>query len=395
MGIDLERLKESKDFLNTLLDNITSALFIVDEAVRIQTFNNGFRALFQKPEDRILGGLCGNVIGCAYTVEEGRDCGQTSRCHECGLRQSVLKAFTEDAFTYRAPLTRDFYVQGRRIFKHLQYTVKSILYRNARMVLLILDDVTQLEEQKKMLEELNNLKNKFLGMASHDLRNPASVVEMNSNFLLNYDADNFTESQAELLRIINERSRFMIKLLEDLLDVAKIESGKLQLEKTKNNYPDFVRKAMTLNKIIAERKGIRIDLSVCGDVPELIFDRNKIEQVLNNLIGNAVKYSEPGTGVLVEVVREGDRATTKVIDQGKGIPADEVPGLFEEFHRTSVEATGGEKSTGLGLAIAKKIVKGHGGEIGVESEVGKGSTFYFSLPIDSLITASTIPAQML
>jgi signal transduction histidine kinase len=382
MAFDLDRLRESKDFLSTLLNNITSAIFIVDEAVRIQTFNDVFRALFQRPEDQVLGELCGNVLGCAYAVEEGKDCGQTSCCHACGLRQSVLKALTEDVFTYRAPLTRDFYVQGTRILKHFQYTVKSILYGDARMVLLILDDVTQIEEQKKTLEELNNLKNRFLGIAAHDLRSPASVIEMNSNFLLNYGAENFTGQQAELLTIIGERSRFILKLLEDLLDVAKIESGKLQLNKTKNRYPDFVAKTLALNRIIAERKGIRIDLSVRGDVPELMFDKNKMEQVLNNLIGNAVKYSEPGTAVLVEVVREGPVVTTKVIDRGKGIPAGEVPAIFQEFHRTSVDATGGEKSTGLGLAIAKKIVKGHGGEIGVASEEGKGSTFYFSLPVD-------------
>jgi signal transduction histidine kinase len=110
-------------------------------------------------------------------------------------------------------------------------------------------------------------------------------------------------------------------------------------------------------------------------------DRNKIEQVLNNLISNAIKYSYPNTTIRIEVLRQGDFVVTKVIDQGQGIPADELPHVFKPFQKASTKPTAGEKSTGLGLAIVKKIIEGHQGEIGVESEVGKGSTFFFRLPL--------------
>jgi signal transduction histidine kinase len=118
-----------------------------------------------------------------------------------------------------------------------------------------------------------------------------------------------------------------------------------------------------------------------NEIPPIGFDQNKIEQVLNNLISNAIKYSHPHTTITIEVLKEKAFVVTNVIDQGQGIPQDELPHVFKAFQKTSTKPTAGEKSTGLGLAIVKKIVEGHQGEIGVESEVGKGSTFFFKLPL--------------
>lgn len=110
-------------------------------------------------------------------------------------------------------------------------------------------------------------------------------------------------------------------------------------------------------------------------------DQGKISQVLNNLIGNAIKYSYPDSIITIKVFKEGDQFVTQVIDNGQGIPESEIEGIFNPFKRTSVRPTGGEASHGLGLAIVKKIIEGHNGHVGVRSEFGKGSVFYFTLPI--------------
>jgi signal transduction histidine kinase len=165
------------------------------------------------------------------------------------------------------------------------------------------------------------------------------------------------------------------------LDISKIESGRLELEIAQNDYIDFLNKNIELNKYFANEKGMSINLGPRGEIPFVDFDKNKIEQLLNNLISNAIKYSYPNTEINIEVKREGEFVLTKVIDQGQGIPEDELPDIFKAFQRASTKPTAGEKSTGLGLAIAKKIVEGHKGEIWVESKFGKGSTFYFTLPI--------------
>ena len=110
MDFNLNELKQSNKFLNNLIDNITSAIFVVDNNMKIQNFNNPFQALFQKPEDKILGELCGNAVGCVYTIDQSQDCGETENCNECLLRKSVLKAFTAKIPTYREKLIREFYI---------------------------------------------------------------------------------------------------------------------------------------------------------------------------------------------------------------------------------------------------------------------------------------------
>jgi signal transduction histidine kinase len=132
---------------------------------------------------------------------------------------------------------------------------------------------------------------------------------------------------------------------------------------------------------MASKKNISIDFHYDQDIPETLVDTAKIEQVLNNLIVNAIKFSNQGSVINVKVARSGKEAVISVKDQGQGIPDGEIDKLFKPFQRTSVRSTGGEDSTGLGLAIVRKIVMGHQGRVWVESEVGKGSTFYVASPL--------------
>ncbi len=263
-----------------------------------------------------------------------------------------------------------------------------LFMRGKQLLYSIIHDITErklaeeaLRQSNDQLRELNIQKNEFLGMAAHDLRNPIAVIQNSSSVLSRYSSENLSEKQKEFLKKIYDTSKFMLELLNSLLDISKIESGKLELEITKNNYPDFVRKNIEFNRFFATEKGISIDSVLSDDIPLVDFDKNKIEQVLNNLISNAIKYSHPNTMMRIEVLKEKDFVVTKVIDQGQGIPENELPHVFKPFQKASTKPTAGEKSTGLGLAIVKKIVEGHQGTIGVESEVGKGSTFFFRLPL--------------
>jgi len=237
-------------------------------------------------------------------------------------------------------------------------------------------------EKNKKLEELNKLKNKFLGIAAHDLRNPLGVIKYYVFCLLSYMNQNLTEKQISCIDKMGKTTEHMLKLLNNLLDISAIESGKLTLEFAPEDYRKFLESSMEDNGIIAEKKKISLHLKFEDNIPTINFDKNKLSQVINNLISNAIKYSHPDTEVTVEVIKEGDYILTKVIDQGQGIPSEELCTLFKEFQKTSVKSTAGEKSTGLGLAITKKIVEGHGGSVGVKSEVGKGSEFYFTLPFE-------------
>jgi signal transduction histidine kinase len=173
----------------------------------------------------------------------------------------------------------------------------------------------------------------------------------------------------------------MLNLLEELLDVVKIESGKLQLNFENVRIEDILRKNIKINTIIAANKDINLVLNVPQDISEVELDVVKIDQVLNNLISNAIKYSHSNTAVTISAFSTQKEVLISVQDQGQGIPKEEIDKIFIPFSKISVRGTAGEKSTGLGLSIVKKIVIGHLGRIWVESEVGKGSTFYFTLPL--------------
>ncbi|MCA1564414.1 MAG: HAMP domain-containing histidine kinase [Acidobacteria bacterium] len=230
------------------------------------------------------------------------------------------------------------------------------------------------------LERLNEVKNQFIGVAAHDLRNPLQVIEGYSQILLDKHFGELTPEQHKFISVIRKNSDFMLNLITDLLYISKIEAGKLQLELKETDLIALLERNVELNRLMAGQKQINILFTRREELPALVIDAPKIEQVLNNLISNGIKFSHPGTTVEVRASKGEKEVVVSVRDEGQGIPADEIDRLFIPFENLSVKSTAGEQSTGLGLAIVKRIVEGHGGRIRVQSERGAGSNFSFSLP---------------
>ena len=239
----------------------------------------------------------------------------------------------------------------------------------------------ELAKQNAALAALNEQKNRLLGMAAHDLRNPLGVIMSYARFLNRMAGAKLDEKERQFVAQIEKSSQFMLRLLEDLLDVSQIESGKLILAKAPTDLVALMRNNIELNRVLAGAKNIVIELDLPDALAPVDIDATKIEQVLNNLVSNALMYSHPGTTVRVALAAGTDDVTVSVRDQGQGIPEAELGKLFQAFSKITVKSTGGEKSTGLGLAITRRIVEGHGGRIVVASRVGEGSTFSFSLPL--------------
>jgi signal transduction histidine kinase len=173
----------------------------------------------------------------------------------------------------------------------------------------------------------------------------------------------------------------MLALIDDLLDISKIESGKIDLHMELFPIEQLMSKIVGLNRVLSQKKNIGIELKIIK--PGLIVnaDGPKLEQVFNNLLSNAIKFSLAGTVIKVEISGTDNSVLTGVHDQGQGIPEEELDKLFKPFQKTTVKSTGGEKSTGLGLSIAKRIVEAHEGSIRVDSKVGEGTIFYVELPL--------------
>ena len=238
----------------------------------------------------------------------------------------------------------------------------------------------ELVKENAELVSLNLLKNRLLEMAAHDLKNPLGVILTYSEFLETEAAAVLDEEQREFVRTIRETSEFMLRMVTDLLNVSAIEAGQMILDRQPGDLVRLVRRNLTMNRVLAARKQILVEFDPPADFPVISFDAGKIEQVLNNLVENAIKFSHCGTCVNVYLDHDLVTVTVAVADEGQGIPAADLPKLFKPFGTTSVRSTKGESSTGLGLAIVQKMVEDHGGRIWVESEVGKGTTFRFALP---------------
>jgi signal transduction histidine kinase len=269
------------------------------------------------------------------------------------------------------------------LFRSLKMSEEATRRENAALVSLqreLASRNAELAIKNEELTRLNDQKNHFVGMAAHDLRSPLSVITWFSEALIEKAQRDGSSPDIDPLLIIKRSSGFMLNLVNNLLDISKIEAGRINLDTTPTDLVDLVARNVHLNRILAERKGIELVFSPRGAIPPVLVDPHRIEQVLNNLISNAIKYSHAQT--MVEVSLHGDDGTVhlSVRDQGQGIPAEEFNHLFQPFRRTSVRGTAGEKSTGLGLTVVRKIVEAHGGSIGVASVVGEGSTFTVSLP---------------
>ncbi len=272
------------------------------------------------------------------------------------------------------------YQQGHvHIFRQIAGEL-ALIVEKGHLVNRLLQEHAAVEEQNQQLQELNEMKNRFLGMAAHDMRNPLSVVLSASEYLLDESSGPLNEDQHHLASIINLCSKRMITLLNDLLDVHKIETGRLELTLDDVALEPLLHDAISMHTALAARKAITV---VSGKTEPLVVhaDANRIGQVIDNLIDNAVKYSPPGSTVTVSADHHDGHARVAVRDQGPGIPPEEHPRLFQDFSRLSTRPTGGEASTGLGLAICRRIVEAHKGEIGVISTPGQGSIFWFTLPL--------------
>ncbi len=237
-----------------------------------------------------------------------------------------------------------------------------------------------LETKNQKLADLNDLKNKFLGMASHDLRNPISTIQGFSKILLDHGETLAKDAKKEFLQSIHKVSNDMLTLLDDLLNISTIESGKLELQVKRGSFGQLVKERVRMYQVMAERKNLATHLDI-EEMAEFSFDPNRISQVIDNLLSNAIKFSPPGKEIYIWLGQRNGQAKFSVRDQGPGISPEDQDKLFKHFQKLKARPTADEPSHGLGLAIAKKMVEAHKGKITVESQPGSGATFSFFIPL--------------
>jgi len=253
-------------------------------------------------------------------------------------------------------------------------TQSALAIQNARLF-------REIEEKSRQIETANRHKSEFLANMSHELRTPLNAIIGFSEVLGERMFGELNEKQAEYTDDILSSGRHLLSLINDILDLSKVEAGRMELELTKFDLPMAIDNALTLIRERASRHGIRLHHSVDDRIGELTGDERKIKQILLNLLSNAVKFTPEGGQIKVEA-SVGDRAViVAVIDSGIGIALEDQEAIFEEFRQVGTNYAQKREGTGLGLTLTRKFVELHGGKIWVESEVGKGSRFTFTLPI--------------
>jgi len=244
--------------------------------------------------------------------------------------------------------------------------------------------ITQLEKANRELKRVDEIKSEFVSVASHELRTPLTTIKNAVQLVLERKTGEINETQANFLTMAKKNINRLTNILNDLLDLSRIESGKLGMKFEELDLQGSIDFVLSSLRPQADGKLVHLEMEVPKDLPFVYGDREKVEQILTNLIGNAIKFTPEGGKVVVSAkLKDGVKNTVgvSVRDNGIGIPEHQMEKVFEKFHQLKSPLHHSTSGTGLGLAIAKGLVEAHQGRIWVESEVGKGSTFTFTLPL--------------
>jgi len=371
-------LESSSYRLDMIVEQAADPIISFTEDGRIHIFNPAARAFFGYTESEAKALLLTALI----ELPEGSDAG----CGECAAETALI----DHLYGHRNGIQR---FTGRRkdgstvLFEG---NIGKIENSDEVIYTAILRDITArleiertLDKARVAAENANRMKSEFLANMSHELRTPLNAV-LGFTQLLSTDK-NLTEGQLQKIDIISRSGEHLLSLINDILDISKIEAGKFELHTAVFSVTRFIEDIKEMFSLRCKKNGLSLYVEFAGELPAYVRgDLGKLRQIMINLVGNAVKFtSEGGIGILVGV--EDGKIRFSVTDSGKGIPADEIGLIMQPFIQSSV--TDNEGGTGLGLAISSRYILMMGGELSVQSELGKGSTFTFALDLPASGTA--------
>ena len=352
----LRDIATEKSKIKTIINCMGDGVLVCDRDRCIVLSNPAASRMLKMAETSLLGNFlpqCNLHPELSKTIEESlqtKETGYTSVSQELSIGEEIyLRAHT-------APVRND-----------LGETMGSVT---------VLQDISH-------LKELDKMKSEFIAMVAHELRAPIATVEQQLTVILNKMAGNVTEKQGELLARAKERTKGVLTLIKDLLDLSKIEAGKMVQYKEPLTLQEVIQQVIDVMKTEAEAKRITLEFLPPYETSLIQADRNSMDGIFSNLISNAIKYTPEQGKVWITLGEEGGFVKATVSDTGMGIKKEDLPRIFDRFYRVKTAETRQIIGTGLGLSIVKSIVDAHLGSVSVESEVGKGTTFTLLFPKES------------
>jgi signal transduction histidine kinase len=248
---------------------------------------------------------------------------------------------------------------------------------------IIIDNATlyqRIREAVKELEKLNKMKNEFISVVSHELRTPITTIMGFNNILLKEDTGPLTDQQRRFLKISEQSANRLSDLINDLLDISRIESGRIDLQIVPTDIPELLHKIETLFTKECKAKKISLTLDIQDSLPSVCVDQDRMLQVFKHLVQNSVKFTDPHGKITISASDRGDYIQLDFADTGAGITKENHEKIFDKFYQVDTSSARRAGGTGLGLSIVRSIVELHGGKIWIESQLGKGSVFKLIIP---------------
>jgi two-component system CheB/CheR fusion protein len=369
------QLREKDRQLRQILDNSAALIFLKDSAGRYQVVNNDFEKVLQRPQDEVLGKTDDDLFP--------PDIAAALRRHD----HVVLREGGTMEFEELLP-----HVDGLHTYLVTKFPIHG---PDGEIVAVggIKTDVTQMKRAEKRACEAVQQRDRFLAMLSHELRNPLGAL-LNASRVIKRSRETGTPP-AEALDVIERQSNQMARLLDDLFDVSRVSQGKIDLRLAPLDLRSLCGDALETAGPAADSHGHRLELDICDEALPVNADRARLLQVLENLLANAVKYTPDGGQIVLSMQRDKGRAVIKVRDTGRGIPANMLDSIFDLFMQSGETIDRSDGGMGIGLTLARELVRRHGGTVVAHSEgLEKGSEFVVRLPLTQTALPDTTPATI-
>jgi two-component system, OmpR family, phosphate regulon sensor histidine kinase PhoR len=345
----IRTLTEERNLSRAILGSMVEGVAVVDGSERLVFANPGFAEILGLDAPPHSGGPLLEVVRQTELIEAVR---------------RVLKG---------EPRVEAEIVTGTLRQHFFAATVASVRAAETSGAIVVLHDITA-------LRKLERVRRDFVANVSHELRTPLTAIQGFAETLLAGALDD-PQNRVRFLEIILEHSRRLARLTEDLLKLSQMDAERLELEIRRLSVQQFIESCIQTTQRSAAEKNLRMAVNLPENLPDVAADRTRLAEVLQNLLDNAIQYTPPGGQITVTASADGDKVTFTVSDTGIGIPQVDQPRIFERFYRVDAARSREVGGTGLGLSIAKHLVEAHGGRIWLDSEVGHGSQFHFTVPI--------------
>lgn len=384
LQVKIEELKEKEEFNFTLFHYNPVETIVVDGEGRVIKSNLAKKKSGDKLPD------IGDVMYKDYAEKHEIDMyAELMKCIKSGesKRFPVQKygekilSVTIAPFPKGAIITSQDITDRQRAEEEIRKNEKLLREQAKELEKRVKERTQELAVANKFLEKANQAKSDFLTNMSHELRTPLNIIIGFTEVLRDGSFGRIDKKQAEFVNNILVSSKHLLGLINDILDLSKIESGKIELVSNEFLLPELIKSIKIIIEELALKKNITIDSRISSKVSVINADEEKIKQIMYNLLSNAIKFTPDGGKIDIRADIKNKKLWVSVADTGIGIKQKDIDKLFESFHQINNEYTRKYKGTGLGLVLTKKLVELHGGKIFVESKFGKGSTFTFTIPL--------------